>query len=63
MDQKFDGSNIVSIIGSGLTITLSWLWHIGKDEVMFVMAIISFLVTVGYTLDKWSRMRKGQKVD
>ena len=63
MEHKFDDSNILSIIGSFITITFSWMWHVGKEDILFIMAVISFLVTVGYTCDKWYRMRKGKKTE
>lgn len=63
MENHQNNPNAISLFGFLITNIFGWLSHVTKDDVIFVMAIVSFLITSGYTIEKWWRMRKGQKVD
>ena len=63
MDNNQNNTNFISLIGFAITNLFGWLSHVTKDDAVFAMAIVSFIITSGYTIEKWWRMRKGQKVD
>ena len=59
--EHFDHTNKNSVFGSLVTVSLGWLSHTTKDDVLWWVTVTAGLVTIGYTLDKWIQSHKKEK--
>lgn len=51
-----------SFYGSVITMITGWLAHVTKEDILVWISILTGIVTLGYTLDKWLYMRRHRKL-
>ena len=59
---QINTQNKWSVFGSIITMVTGWLAHVTKEDVLVWVSIVTGIVTLGYTIDKWVYMRKHRKL-